>query len=471
MGLREGIELGLSLSNAYNQDLKQRADSAYQEEGRQRQRGLWQATDQAANQGLAQIDQAAQNNSISGQDFGLATPIRDARVLRQGGYADERTQAPPEKLSFGPQYESDLDKLRLKANLARASGDANALLGIGDELKNLQLGAGANVVRNRIMSATPDELQQLAKQITVDKRNTWSMKVDPKTGMTTVSAGSEDVPLSRNQLGDLISARWRMKQGDAAAADEIAKIHQSFAAAGDAKLGVIGSVAKINNEAAKNISDAGYKAGMLGAAQTNAQANMIRAQRTGMGGGGGAGGGTGIGKPLPPSLSKPLLENQQNLRRAEKALLLARGGSVGGIKGDKESTGLKGMLPNQMLSRVDPEGVATRAAIADLGSLVIHDRSGAAVTAAEFPRLAPFIPTEKDDAETVQKKLKGFVSTYRDVLNSDVEYHRSSGYHVPINMDPLKADKYETVDSTAEAMKLPSGTKFIDANGVLRTRP
>ena len=33
---------------------------------------------------------------------------------------------------------------------------------------------------------------------------------------------------------------------------------------------------------------------------------------------------------------------------------------------------------------------------------VIHSRSGAAVTAAEFPRLAPFIPSEKDDADTVK---------------------------------------------------------------------
>lgn len=48
--------------------------------------------------------------------------------------------------------------------------------------------------------------------------------------------------------------------------------------------------------------------------------------------------------------------------------------------------------------------------------MVIHDRSGAAVTAAEFPRLA-FIPSPTDDAETVQKKLRQFVSSYEAVIS------------------------------------------------------
>jgi hypothetical protein len=63
---------------------------------------------------------------------------------------------------------------------------------------------------------------------------------------------------------------------------------------------------------------------------------------------------------------------------------------------------------------------------------VIHDRSGAAVTAAEFPRLAPFIPTEKDDPPTVKKKLKMFVQNYKALVDDSAEFYRSSGYNVPV---------------------------------------
>jgi hypothetical protein len=70
------------------------------------------------------------------------------------------------------------------------------------------------------------------------------------------------------------------------------------------------------------------------------------------------------------------------------------------------ATGLKGYLPNVALNRMYPEGTAARAAIADIGSLLIHDRSGAAVTASETPRLLPFVPQITDDKKTALTKLK-----------------------------------------------------------------
>lgn len=145
----------------------------------------------------------------------------------------------------------------------------------------------------------------------------------------------------------------------------------------------------------------------------------------------------GTERALPTSAAQKLMENQQNLRRAEQALALASGqqtAGVGGVPdavGDKNATGLKGFLPDAVLQRIDPEGVDTRAAIADLGSLVIHDRSGAAVTAAEFPRLRPFIPQATDDSETVKKKLGRFVTEYRNVVNEASDFYKESGYKVP----------------------------------------
>jgi hypothetical protein len=143
-------------------------------------------------------------------------------------------------------------------------------------------------------------------------------------------------------------------------------------------------------------------------------------------------GGTPLGpklKDVPGPMQKAMIENVTNLQRAERALALVEGKDIGTMKGDKNATGWKGFLPNTVLNRVDPDGVDARASISDLGSLVIHDRSGAAVTAAEFPRLAPFIPQATDDAETVKKKLKRFVQTYKEEIdNTKSMYGPDSGF-------------------------------------------
>jgi hypothetical protein len=136
-------------------------------------------------------------------------------------------------------------------------------------------------------------------------------------------------------------------------------------------------------------------------------------------------------KPLPAAAAKGYLDNIQNLERAQKALDLIEGKAVGDAKGDPNATGFKGLLPNQILNRVDPDGIDARAAISDLGSLVIHDRSGAAVTAAEYPRLAPFIPSAIDNPATVKKKLKLFAQNYRAIVDDAAEFYRASGYNVP----------------------------------------
>ena len=55
--------------------------------------------------------------------------------------------------------------------------------------------------------------------------------------------------------------------------------------------------------------------------------------------------------------------------------------------------------------RVDPQGVEARALLSNIGSLIIHDRSGAAVSVSEFPRLSPFIPAVGDTPEAALRKL------------------------------------------------------------------
>ena len=85
--------------------------------------------------------------------------------------------------------------------------------------------------------------------------------------------------------------------------------------------------------------------------------------------------------------------------------------------GTEEATGIKGYLPDMALNRMYPEGTEARAAVADIGSLVMHERSGAAVTASESPRLKPFIPLITDDKTTALKKLRRM----RQIQTDDAE--------------------------------------------------
>jgi hypothetical protein len=111
-------------------------------------------------------------------------------------------------------------------------------------------------------------------------------------------------------------------------------------------------------------------------------------------------------KPIPASVNTAIIANSQSLTQLDKTIALLEGQSVAGQVGDTSATGVKGYLPQQMLNAIDPKGIDARAGVADIGSLKLHDRSGAAVTASESPRLMPFIPTATDSNETALKKLR-----------------------------------------------------------------
>lgn len=204
-------------------------------------------------------------------------------------------------------------------------------------------------------------------------------------------------------------------------------------------------------------------------------------------------------KDVPAPVQKAMLENNTNLSRVERAMRLV--GALPPAPGeekdvDPEATGYKGYLPSAILDRYsDPKGVAARAAIADLGSLVIHERSGAAVTAAEYPRLAPFIPAATDDSETVRKKLKRFREVYAQEMEAlqstygpdngykpfrigggggarpaDTQHRQSGTVTEPAAQQPpqLPTDRKAAAEMYA---RLPSGATFIDPNGVTRRKP
>lgn len=134
-------------------------------------------------------------------------------------------------------------------------------------------------------------------------------------------------------------------------------------------------------------------------------------------------------KPIPPAVNTAIITNAQNISKVEQALALLEGNKVGALQGSKDATGWKGYLPNAILNRVDSDGTDTRAMISDIGSLVLHDRSGAAVTASETPRLLPFIPLATDDPQTAKRKLTRFLQVYKQEQEGLTQtYSKEQGY-------------------------------------------
>jgi hypothetical protein len=77
--------------------------------------------------------------------------------------------------------------------------------------------------------------------------------------------------------------------------------------------------------------------------------------------------------------------------------------ALGLAQGTAGATELGATLLNKMSTQ---EEIEARAAVANIGSQIVHDRSGAAVTLSETPRLKPFIPSASDNATVAKAKLK-----------------------------------------------------------------
>lgn len=117
-------------------------------------------------------------------------------------------------------------------------------------------------------------------------------------------------------------------------------------------------------------------------------------------------------RDVPAPMVNAMSTNAQSIRQIDKALAALKEYPQG-VGAD---IGAYNLLPGPALDKIDPKGTTLRALVADIGSLKIHDRSGAAVTAAEFPRLKPFVPNIWDDDKTVAKKLAQFRSAYMEIL-------------------------------------------------------
>lgn len=115
-------------------------------------------------------------------------------------------------------------------------------------------------------------------------------------------------------------------------------------------------------------------------------------------------------KPVAPSAAaqKAIHEGNIGIANIDAAIGLLQ------TPEGQNALGLKNVLPGAETVRqyTDPAGIAARAAVSNIGSLKLHDRSGAAVTISEFPRLRPFIPSPSDSPNAATTKLQGLKAEY-----------------------------------------------------------
>lgn len=130
------------------------------------------------------------------------------------------------------------------------------------------------------------------------------------------------------------------------------------------------------------------------------------------------------GKPIPPNVNAKIIEGQQGLSNIDAA--------IAALEADPGAVGWSNAIPGAQTVKqlwASPEDIGTRAQVANIGSLVLHDRSGAAVSASEFPRLAPFIPSASDSKATAVTKLRKMKTIAEQELGLYADtYGPESGY-------------------------------------------
>lgn len=148
---------------------------------------------------------------------------------------------------------------------------------------------------------------------------------------------------------------------------------------------------------------------------------------------------------IPPAHRAAYMENEAALNKIDAA--------IEKIKANPDALGWSNITPEFITQTTDPEGVDTRAAIAELGAQKRHELSGASVTASESPVLAPFVPKTTDKPEAAIKKAMALKKHY---LEANKQYEEE--YSQPVYKQPLptkakeRAEKIGLIDEL-EALK------------------
>ena len=271
MGWNEGIKLGLSayessLTRQQQERENKRADERFAMEqerfGMEKARTARDSEWQDVERGRKRTEYAEQDKLNVGIDAyrekslkDLSNPWAESNWQAQAGLRPSAAQgfegyeAPAYTATQGlePAY-IRRQREALAGRVSVAGRDRGAIAGAMDEDRKLEMGNTAAQINSYVLGATPEQLAELGSKVTLDKRNQYEIKINEKTGMSTVVHGDKKVELSRNDLGKFMAASYRLKQGDASAAAEIDGIDTKLTGIVNASLIVAAERAKVDND-------------------------------------------------------------------------------------------------------------------------------------------------------------------------------------------------------------------------------
>jgi hypothetical protein len=131
-------------------------------------------------------------------------------------------------------------------------------------------------------------------------------------------------------------------------------------------------------------------------------------------------------------VTKGILGNMSSLRQLDQAIAVvqAHPEAFGAGQGNSAVQWVESSMP-QGLGGSPQTSINARGQVANIGSLKLHERSGANVTATEHPRLAPFVPAPGDDAQTVKTKLENMRLIVQENLQDQYDtYGPAAGYRL-----------------------------------------
>ena len=132
----------------------------------------------------------------------------------------------------------------------------------------------------------------------------------------------------------------------------------------------------------------------------------------------------------------------------------------GAREGVKKNPGAIGpenaVLPDFVLNMGPAANVDTRARLAELSTFILNARSGAAVTEAEYKRLAPFLATPNDNPGSAKTKLDNLIKTMEGIRKSRGSFYATQGYNVP-------PPQFGQGDGSAADLSMPDLAKAIEA--------
>ena len=147
-------------------------------------------------------------------------------------------------------------------------------------------------------------------------------------------------------------------------------------------------------------------------------------------------------KDIPASVTQKIIENKQSMSNIDSA--------IAAVQANPGAFGVMNAIPGvERIRQGDQKGVDARAQVANIGSLVLHDRSGVSVSASEFPRLAPFIPSSSDSAAAIVTKLKKMKAIAESELGLYAQaYGPENGYKpsTPTNHAPASSNGWTVTE-------------------------